>query len=99
MTEEAKVKCHSCKKELEIDVNSRISLSEECEYCYADLHVCKMCEFFDPKVYNECRETNAERIVEKDKKNFCGYFKLTGSEDEDMKKRNLMDAANSLFKD
>ncbi len=99
MSEESKVKCHACKKELDLDVNTKISLSEECDYCYADLYVCKMCEFYDPKVYNECRETSADRIVEKAKKNFCGYFKLVGSQSEEEIKKGLLNDANSLFKD
>ena len=93
------IHCYSCKKELSIEVETNISLSEECEYCYADLHCCKMCTYYDPKVYNECHETNADRVVEKIKKNFCGYFKLEGSKSEEEKLNEHLSAANALFKD
>ncbi len=98
MTTEDNVQCHSCNKKLNIEVESRISLSEECEYCYADLHCCKMCTYYDPNVYNECHETNADRVVEKVKKNFCGYFKLVGSKSEEEKQKDHLAAANALFK-
>jgi len=35
-----------------------------------------MCSFYDRTVYNECRESQAERVVEKEKSNFCDYFQL-----------------------
>lgn len=46
-----------------------------CLGCGADLHVCRLCEFFDPRVANECREPVAERVVNKQRANFCGYHK------------------------
>ena len=45
-----------------------------CTACNADLHVCRMCQFHDPRVANECRETVAERVVDKTRANFCGYL-------------------------
>jgi hypothetical protein len=57
-----------------------------------------MCKFFDPKVYNECHETNAERIVDKEKANFCDYFVLTDGKNPGTNKEELIDAAASLFK-
>jgi hypothetical protein len=62
------------------------------------LHCCRMCKFFDPKVYNECHETNAERIVDKEKANFCDYFVLTDGKNPGTNKEELIDAAASLFK-
>ncbi|MBF0341324.1 MAG: hypothetical protein HQL95_10245 [Magnetococcales bacterium] len=44
-----------------------------------DTRVCLNCRFHDPGSYNECRETVAERIVDKDKANFCEEFKSKGS--------------------
>jgi hypothetical protein len=64
--------CHSCKKE--IPVVDLIGRRDECPYCHADLHVCLNCQFYDPAVYNECREANAERVLEKDRSNYCDYF-------------------------
>lgn len=46
----------------------------ECPSCGADLHVCLMCEFYDPGVAHACREPVADEVKDKDRANFCGYF-------------------------
>jgi hypothetical protein len=46
----------------------------ECAKCRADLHVCRMCEYFDPRVALSCRETVADEVKVKERANFCGYF-------------------------
>ncbi|WP_372653297.1 hypothetical protein [Halobacteriovorax sp.] len=99
MPTENKINCHSCSKTLDLEQNSKILRSEECPYCYASIHCCKMCGFYDQTAYNECRETNADRIVEKDKANFCDYFILKGDNTVTNKQDDLLSAANSLFKD
>ncbi len=33
-----------------------------------------MCRFYDTTVNNSCREPVAEKVTDKQKKNFCGYF-------------------------
>jgi hypothetical protein len=33
------------------------------------------CIFYDRSRYNECGESNADRVVDKEKGNFCDYFK------------------------
>lgn len=98
MTPTEKIKCHSCSKGLDLEQNAKVLRSEECPYCYASVHCCKMCGFYDKTAYNECRETNADRIVEKEKANFCDYFVLKGSSIEGNSKDSLLSAANSLFK-
>lgn len=98
-TQQTDVKCYACHGALELQVNSKILKSEECPKCFASLHCCKMCQFYDPKVYNECRETNAERIVEKEKANYCDYFQLKGGQGPgSSSKDDLFNLANSLFK-
>ena len=71
---------------------------DECSSCGADARVCRNCQFYDPKVYNECRETSAEVVREKDRSNLCDYFqpgtKETGSTSRDA----LRAAAEALFK-
>jgi hypothetical protein len=47
---------------------------EECPACSADLHVCRLCEFYDPRVARSCREPVAGEVREKDRANFCDYF-------------------------
>jgi len=96
---EKKVSCYACNKELDLNNTQKISRSEECPYCYASLHCCKMCAFYDTTAYNECRETSANRIVEKEKSNFCDFFVLKGGSGSGQNKDDLFSAANSLFKD
>lgn len=67
--------CYSCQKE--IQTSHKISFREDCPFCRVDLHVCRLCMFYDPKAYNECKESNAERVVDKEKANYCEYFQLT----------------------
>lgn len=50
--------------------------SEECPHCNADMHVCYNCVHYDRSAYNECREPQAERVVDKDRRNFCDYFQF-----------------------
>lgn len=68
------MQCYFCHKNVE--VIDRIGREERCSHCYGDLHVCMNCEFYDESAYNECRETQAERVVEKEVSNFCDYFQM-----------------------
>jgi hypothetical protein len=52
-----------------------ISFREECASCAADLHVCLSCRFHDPYADNECRESIADPIAKKDRRNLCEYWK------------------------
>lgn len=92
-----KVKCFACKKDLEFD-NTSIPRGEECPYCYANIHSCKMCKFYNSSAYNECVEPSAERVVEKEKANFCDFFQLTDSGNTQDNTDNAKAAAEALFK-
>ncbi len=46
----------------------------ECPACNTDLHVCRMCKFYDTHVSRQCREPIAEDVQDKQRANFCGYF-------------------------
>ncbi|MGD2112266.1 MAG: hypothetical protein PVI50_02690 [Gammaproteobacteria bacterium] len=46
----------------------------ECAACQADLHVCRLCEFYDTRVAKACREPVAEVVTDKTRANFCDYF-------------------------
>ena len=50
---------------------------EECPHCRAQLHVCRMCEFFDPVAPQQCREPVADLVSDKVRSNFCGYFQIS----------------------
>lgn len=93
-----KITCYRCHKELDLTAGSKISRNEECPHCASYLHCCFMCQFYDKNAYNECRETNADRIVEKDKNNFCDYFVFKGGSDGGSSKDDILAKANSIFK-
>jgi hypothetical protein len=65
--------CHRCGRTRE--AAGPVGRTEACDGCGADLHVCRNCEFYDPAAYNECRESRAERVLEKDRSNFCDWFR------------------------
>ena len=89
--------CHHCQEVTKYQNN--LGFREECLKCRNDLHVCKNCEFYDRTAYNECRESSADVIREKDRANLCEYFspRQTESSAGDEKAK-IKAAANSLFK-
>lgn len=91
-------KCYHCHKDIPVLGAFKITRTEECPYCSWSLHCCRMCKFYDPKVYNECHESNADRIVDKEKANFCDYFILSDGINAGASKDELIDAAAALFK-
>ncbi|MGZ3691505.1 MAG: hypothetical protein ACXVAX_08375 [Pseudobdellovibrio sp.] len=67
--------------------------------CRSDLHVCKNCEFYDPKSYNECREPSADVVREKERANYCDFFSARQSANSAQdEKAKLKAAADALFK-
>jgi len=50
---------------------------DECPDCLNHLHVCRMCVYFDPRVAKQCREDDADEVKEKERANFCDYFRPT----------------------
>jgi len=48
---------------------------DECPACGTDLRVCRMCEFYDTSVAKSCREPVAEEVTDKERSNFCDYFR------------------------
>ena len=64
--------CWKCRKETNIEKPVR---GDECPYCHADLHVCKACDFYENGSHNDCRESSAEFVNDKERRNFCDYFR------------------------
>ena len=56
-----------------------LSRLDECPECSVHLHVCRLCEFYDPAVTKACREDDAEEVRDKQAANFCDYFRPTGN--------------------
>ncbi len=89
--------CHKCNKEIDIDGNP--GRADTCPFCSSDLKCCLNCKFFEPGAYNQCIETQSERVITKDRANFCDYFQpvqfSTKTIPSPAKKKNPLD---SLFK-
>ena len=49
--------------------------ADTCTACNADLHACRMCGFFNPSVADACEETVATAVSNKERANYCDYFK------------------------
>jgi hypothetical protein len=65
--------CFHCAQE--ITVKERVGFRDACPRCDRPLHACLNCGFYDPAYNNQCRETQAERVVDKHRANFCEYFR------------------------
>lgn len=65
--------CWKCGVALE-GVPMPISRLSVCLSCRSELHVCRMCEFYDAGVAQDCREPMAEEVKDKTRANFCEHF-------------------------
>jgi len=65
--------CFRCGESLAV-LSLPISRQDECPHCQVYLHVCRMCRLYDASVPRQCREDDADDVVEKERVNFCDYF-------------------------
>lgn len=66
--------CWKCGSELD-NLIMPLSRRQECGLCNADLHVCNMCVDYNPTISGQCNEDRAEDVSDKERANFCDYFK------------------------
>jgi len=66
--------CWKCGASL-AEVTLPLRRLEECRTCGAELHVCRLCEWYCVTVAKQCREPIAEEVKDKERANFCDYFK------------------------
>jgi len=90
------MKCSFCHKEV---AAVKIQIRDECPVCGRDLHICLNCQFYDTNAYRQCRESIGEPVPDKEKANYCDFFRPAkngvtqgGSENDTMRK------LNDLFK-
>jgi hypothetical protein len=88
--------CSFCQKDI---TETKIHIRDECPACGRDLHICLNCEFYDRNAYRQCRESIREPVQDKEKANYCDFFRPAksgsaqgGSESNAFKK------LNDLFK-
>ena len=70
----AELVCWKCGHSL-AELSLPLQRLDECRQCHAELHVCKMCEFYNVTVAKQCREPIAEEVRDKERANYCDYFK------------------------
>lgn len=72
---------------------------DTCRGCGRDTKVCRNCEHHEPTAHNECHENQADRVVEKERSNFCDYFRPAAQAGGSSNSRDSMKAAaEALFK-
>jgi hypothetical protein len=94
------MRCFACNTEVELASGDRIGFRDTCDHCNADLHACRNCAHHDPSAYNECRESSAERVAERDRANRCDYFTAGegGGTRIETARRSAIADLDSLFK-
>lgn len=66
--------CWSCGASI-AELSLPFSRFDECRACRASLHACRLCEFYQTTIAKQCREPIAEEVKDKERANFCDYFK------------------------
>jgi len=95
----SEVKCFKCEYPVTLEAMKDVNRYENCTKCNASIRSCMMCSFYDTSSYNDCREPTADRITDKEKANFCDFFKLSNSSHTNKNKKiETMSAAAALFK-
>ena len=87
------LRCYRCGESLAA-LTPPISRQDECPACENYLHVCRMCIYFDRDAVKQCLEDDAEEVIEKEKLNFCEWYKPS-SDVFDPVRKTREDAAKS----
>lgn len=66
--------CTRCGTPLAFD--PPIARDAECPHCGLDVRCCLQCRHHDASYNNQCRETEADPVADKDRRNFCEFFEL-----------------------
>jgi len=67
-------RCHSCGGAIELIAGESVSRRAECGKCTADVHCCLNCKYFDTSRSNQCAESQADWVSDKQTANFCDWF-------------------------
>lgn len=90
--------CFKCGHTLE---KTDFGRQDQCPQCHTSTHCCLNCTHYDSTRYNECTEPIAERVVDKEKANFCDYFKplnKSRTKQPDNSRQEALKKAEALFK-
>ena len=94
--------CYHCHSPLEDDLKAKpkITFRSVCESCNFDLHVCLSCKFYSPGKPNDCCIPNIDKVIDKEKNNFCDEFVYNDQPFIDAKSKNQKkQIVKKLFKD
>ena len=56
-------------------MEDKVTRSDECPHCKTDMRCCRNCQFWDSGAHNQCVETIAEYVPDKERGNFCGMYR------------------------
>src|SRR5438552_12590628 len=68
----AQLQCQLCGAP--VTIAEPLPRDAECGSCKHDLRCCRNCRHYDPSYNNSCRETMADPVEDKLRRNFCEYF-------------------------
>ncbi len=87
--------CFKCGAVIDLEGVGR---RDECPGCRTDLRVCLNCAFYDAARANACMEPQAERVQEKEKANYCDFFRFRETHQKKSGKAESEKLWNDLFK-
>ncbi|RIL04974.1 MAG: hypothetical protein DCC75_12140 [Proteobacteria bacterium] len=90
--------CFKCKKSVPLAAGERVGRRDTCPHCSSDMHVCLNCRHYERTAYNECREPQAERVLDKDRSNMCDYFSYRAGAAAGDKPKDQVKKLDELFK-
>ncbi|MBI4042992.1 MAG: hypothetical protein HY391_05915 [Deltaproteobacteria bacterium] len=76
---ESVVFCHGCSGPQPFV--ERVGFRDNCSTCATDLHCCFNCHFYDARAHNQCREPQADYVKDKERANYCEYFRPASGEE------------------
>jgi hypothetical protein len=88
-------RCYKCQNPVTLEFVSR---RDECQVCGSDLRVCLNCILYEETKSNKCREPQAEYVKEKDRSNYCDYFKFKDDQQKQSDKETAEMLWGELFK-
>jgi hypothetical protein len=91
--------CWRCGASLQ-DLSTPLARLAQCKSCGADVHVCRMCRYYNPSHFEKCDHDMAEPAREVDVANFCHYFRATAQAykpDDKQRAEAALDQLKALF--
>ena len=95
--------CFSCQKNFDESLFSMsVGRSETCSSCGSDIRCCLNCQYYEKNSEWECRENISEPVKDKERSNYCDFFRLKKDGqaigNNENSKNDLLKAAEALFK-